>query len=229
MKAMVLCAGKGTRLGELTVTTPKVLLPVNGKPVVTYIIDWLKSYDGIDIVINLHYLGEEIRKYLISYSNILFTNEIQLLGTSGGVKNAREFLGPTFLVVQGDTLTNLDLLPMLKLHKLKKSLATIALDYSKTNKSHGVVYTDMFGVVNKFKEKPTEDAPGLFNTGVYIFEKEIFDYIPDGVSDFGFDVFPRITELGLPVYGFKVPPETYIIDIGTPEGYKQAKDLYEKR
>lgn len=226
MKAMILCAGEGIRLGEMTKKMPKVLLPVNGKPAVGHILDWLKKYGVFDVVINLHYLGVKIKDYLGNGSefgaDIVYSFEEKLLGTAGGVKNVGVSLGNTFVVVNGDTLTNLNLLAMLDFHRRKGALATIALAYGKGNRERGVVAIDGFKAVREYREKPPFNIAGLYNAGICIFNKEILNYIPDGVCDLGCDVFPQIVNEGLPVFGFELGGKDFLIDMGTPEGYEKA-------
>jgi len=223
---MILCAGEGTRLGELTKKTPKVLLPVNGKPAIEHILNWLKKHGVFDVVINLHHLGGQIMDCLDDGSefgiDILYTFEDKLLGTAGGLKNTRGLLGNTFVVVNGDTLTNLNLLAMLDFHRRKGALATIALAYGMDNRERGIVAIDGFKVVRGYREKPPFNVAGLYNAGIYVFGKEILNYIPDGVCDFGRDVFPQIIKVGLPVFGFELGPKDFLVDIGTPEGYEKA-------
>jgi len=230
MKAMILCAGEGTRLGKLTEKTPKVLLPVNGKPAVEHVLDWLKKHGVFDVVINLHHLGGKIMDCLGNGSgfgvDILYTFEEELLGTAGGVKNAGELLGDTFIVVNGDTLTSLNLLEMMEFHKRKKALATIALAYSVDNRGHGVVAIDDSDAVQEYLEKPPVNVVGFYNAGVYIFNKEVLEQIPAGVCDFGYDVLPGLVGAGSLVFGFELDRDVHVVDMGTPEGYKKAEKIF---
>ncbi len=227
MKAMILCAGRSSRLGELTKITPKPLLPIQNEPVIIHILRWLRANNLTEVVINLHYLGSQIRSYLRGIPNIQYIGEKRLLGTSGGVKNARRFLGDTFVVTHGDTLTNFNILNMVNYHKDNNALATIAL-YPGNSNGAGLVEINQSNQLTGFHEKSIYDTPGLINAGVYVFEKGIFDYIPKGFSDFGYNVFPRIVNKKLPVYGYILEDECHLIDMGTLEGYEKAKEMYEK-
>lgn len=230
MIAMVLCAGKGTRLQNLTKVTPKVLLPINGVPVVVYALNRLRSCGVTDVVINLHYLGHQIQDYLGDGAgfgvHINYTFERHLLGTAGGLKNARRLLRNTFIVTFGDTLTDFNLQPMLEFHKAKKALVSIALAYSTDNRDHGLVSLNKSGSIQEFIEKPLHNTAGFYSVGTFIFETTIFNYIPDGVCDLGIDIFPKIIKLEMPIYGYILNQKHHVIDIGTPEGYERAKEAY---
>jgi len=231
MIAMVLCAGRGTRLGEFTENTPKVLLPISGVPVVVYALNRLRSCGVTDLGINLHHLGPQIQDYLGDGAgfgvHINYTFERHLLGTAGGLKNARRFLRNTFIVTFGDTLTNFNLQPMLEFHKTKKASVSIALAYSIDNRDHGLVSLNESGSIQEFIEKPPHNTAGFYSAGTFIFETAIFNYIPDGVCDLGFDIFPKIIKLEMPIYGYILNQECHVIDIGTPEGYERAKNMYD--
>ena len=230
MIAMVLCAGKGTRLENLTKVTPKVLLPIKEIPVIVYTLNRLRSCGVTDVVINLHYLGHQIQDYLGDGVNfrvhINYTFERHLLGTAGGLKNARRFFRNTFIVTFGDTLTNFNLQPMLEFHKMKKALVSIALAYSVNNKDHGLVSLNKSGSIREFIEKPLHNTAGFYSAGTFIFETTIFKYIPDGICDLGFDIFPKIIKQEMPIYGYILNQKYHVIDMGTPEGYERAKEVY---
>lgn len=226
---MILCAGKGTRLGDLTKDMPKALLPVNEKPVVVHIIEWLKKYGVFDIVINLHHLGDKIQEYLGGGSqyevDIKYSKETELLGTAGGVKNADELLSDTFIVAYGDTLQDFNLLEMISFHQKRKGLMTIALCSNKQLGHGGIVTLNYDYKITSFNEKR---GNGLVNAGIYICNKQILNYMGDGFSDFGENVFPFLVRMRMkmPIYGFILKPENTVIDIGTKEGYERANKIY---
>jgi len=231
LKAMVLAAGVGTRLRPLTLNIPKVLLPIRGVPLIEHQLFWLKSHGITEIAINLYHLGYKIKNFLGDGSHfgleISYSEEDILLGTAGGLKRMEYFFDSTFVVINGDTLTNFDLGAMLRLHRTKNSLATLAVLPVSNPSEVGIVEIDGSGRVWKFVEKPHNgyEASNLMNGGVYIFEKEIFNYIPeDGFSDFAYNIFPKLLELGLPVYAYSLEPGEYHIDIGTGENYCQANE-----
>ncbi|OGO03261.1 MAG: hypothetical protein A2Y72_01010 [Chloroflexi bacterium RBG_13_53_26] len=228
MKAMILAAGEGTRLRPLTNQLPKALIPLAGLPLIQFTLRWLRQYGIGSVAINLHHLGEKIVDSCGDGSSfglqITYSPEEVLLGTAGGVKKMGNFLGQTFVVVYGDILTNFNLKKMIEFHELKGALATIAVHTNPHPEESGVLHLNQQGQVIDFVEKPLVAERGcLVNGGIYVLEKEILDYIPDGTYyDFGGDVFPRLLESGIPVYGHVLSTEEYLIDIGTWRCLRQA-------
>lgn len=234
MKVMILAAGKGTRLWPLTLEIPKVLLPVGGRPLVEYTIDWLKSYGISEIAINLHHLGEKIKDSLGDGSRfgakISYSLEEKLLGTAGSVKRMEHFFDSTFVVFYGDNLTDFDLSQMIEFHREKGAMATLAIFEAPNPGEVGVVEVSNEGCILSFVEKPLSlipnpQSPVLGSSGIYVLEKEVLNHIPNqGLSDFACDVFPKLIKLGSSVYGFKLNPEDYFIDIGTLDKYQKANN-----
>ena len=249
MKAMILAAGEGTRLRPLTLEMPKTLLPVGGKPLIEYILTWLKSHGVKEVAINLYHLGHKIREYLGDGSRygvkIIYSEEERLLGTAGGAKRiaclfSSDLLPPDipFVVVYGDNLTNFNLSEMIEFHKEKKAIATLALFNLLSSKSYisnprevGIVQINDEGQILSFVEKPqslssTPQSPPLASGGVYVLGKEVINYIPDeGSPDFAYDVFPKLIEQGFPIYGYVLEPGAYLLDIGTPEKYQKTQEI----
>jgi len=227
MKAMVLAAGVGSRLDPLTRNVPKPMVPVVNKPVMSYILELLQRHGFDEIVINLHYLGDQIESYFGDGASlgvrITYIREEKLHGTAGSVKRAQEFFDGTFLVIGGDDLTDLDLTRMLKFHRDKRSLATIALSLVDDPAEYGIALLNERGRIIRFMEKPRGEAifSNAANTGVYIFEPEIFDLIPAGqFYDFGKDLFPLLLSLRKPFYGYLT--SSYWRDIGSLQEYREA-------
>src|SRR3989344_8775599 len=131
MKAIILSAGKGTRIRELAPEKPKVLMEILGKPMIEWNIELLRKYDIKDIAINTHYLADKIKDYLGNGERfgvkIRYSYEPELLGTSGALNNFKDFLDETFVVIYGDNLTDINLTEMLNYHKEKKAIATLFL------------------------------------------------------------------------------------------------------
>lgn len=226
---MILAAGKGTRLLPLTKLTPKVMLPVNGNPMIYYILQWLKSYGISSIGLNLHHLGDSIIAYLGDGSqfsvNIRYSHEDTLLGTAGGVKKLESFFRDTFILVYGDVLTDFNLSAMIDFHRKADAMATIALTSVTNPREKGIVAIDPAGKAISFIEKPDnpDKYDNLSNAGVYLLEPEIFSHIPEGrFYDFGFDVFPSLLAGHKPVYGYCIEPSAYLIDIGSQESYDRV-------
>lgn len=231
MKAMILAAGEGTRLKPLTVDTPKVLLPVGGVPIIEYTLLWLKSHAVTEVAINLNYLGSKITDFLGDGSRlgirITYSHEPTLLGTAGGIKKVEHFFDSTFAVIYGDIFTDFSLSAMLDYHRKKKAIATLALLRVLRPWEVGVVEINEEGRILSFVEKPPrgQEVGNLASGGIYILEKEILNYIPsEGFCDFAYDIFPRITKLGLRIYGYCLSHEDYLMDIGTKEKYLQINE-----
>ena len=242
MKAMILAAGKGTRVQPITYTIPKPLIPILHKPVMEFLVDLLKQHDFTEIMVNVSHLAKEIESYFhdgqrfgvqIAYSfegTIREDGELegQAMGSAGGMRRIQDFypfFDDTFVVLCGDALIDLDLTAAVKWHKEKGSLATIVTKSVPRSEvsSYGVVVTDEDGRVKAFQEKPTvEEALSTnINTGIYIFEPEVLNYIPSGQEyDIGGDLFPKLVEMGAPFYA--IPMDFQWVDIGKVPDYWQA-------
>ncbi len=228
LKAMVLAAGVGTRLDPLTAQLPKPLVPIANKPVMEYILRLLADHGFTQIAVNLHHLPELIENHFGDGSafdvKLNYLLEIYLSGDAGGVRACREFLQEdTFLVIMGDLLTNVDLSYLLAQHKKKGALATIALKPVEDVSQFGVAVLDENGWIKEFQEKPArhEVRSNLVSTGIYIFEPDVFHFIPKGGPyGFGKQLFPELVKQQKPVLG--VPIEDYWSDVGTFDQYRQA-------
>ncbi len=227
MKAVVMAGGEGTRLRPLTSNQPKPMVPIFNRPIMEYIVELLKSHRLTDIVVTLQFMPQMIKNYFGDGSdigvNISYAVEQQPLGTAGSVKNAQDHLTETFIVISGDALTDIDLKKLIKFHKSKRAMATIALTRKKNPLEFGVVIANEDGQIERFLEKPTwgEIFSDTVNTGIYVLEPEIFSYIPEGESvDFSKDVFPKALADGKPLYGYVA--DGYWCDIGNYEQYVQA-------
>ena len=230
-KAMILAAGEGTRLRSLTLHTPKVLLPVGGRPLIEHQLSWLKSQGISQVAINLYHLGAKIKDFLGDGSQFemkfIYSPEETLFGTAGGVKRIESFFSDTFIVVYGDVLTDFNLRKMIRFHQVKKAIATIALMEMANTWDVGIVKINKEGKILSFLEKPPHgsETNDLINGGVYVLEQGIFNYIlGEGFSDFAYDIFPKLIELNLSVYGYILNPEDYLIDIGTTDKYQKAHE-----
>lgn len=235
MKAMIMAAGVGSRLMPLTMQIPKPMVPMVNKPLMEIIVEVLHEHGFNNIIANLHYHADIIEDYFGNGSqfgvNMSYSMEPELLGTAGGTKNCEWFLDDTFVIVSGDALTDIDLTKLLAAHKKNGALATIALKQVEEVEHFGVVVTDEEGKISRFQEKPRpeEALSNLANTGIYIFEPEIFKTIPSKqFYDFGKQVFPHLVKIGAPFYGVKI--DDYWCDIGNLETYRQAhSDILEGR
>ena len=208
MKAMILAAGKGTRVQPITHVIPKPMIPILQKPVMEFLLELLKEHGFKEIMVNVSHLAEEIENYFrdgqrfgveIAYS---FEGRIEdgelvgdALGSAGGLKKIQdfqEFFDDTFVVLCGDALIDVDLSEAVKRHKEKGALATLITKTVPKDQvsSYGVVVSDSQDRVQDFQEKPSIDSAlsNNINTGIYLFEPEIFKYIPSGIN-VGFTVY----------------------------------------
>tara|TARA_Y100001968_G_scaffold322471_1_gene358603 strand:- start:952 stop:2130 length:1179 start_codon:yes stop_codon:yes gene_type:complete len=241
MKAMILAAGKGTRVQPITHVIPKPMIPILQKPVMEFLLELLKEHGFTEVMVNVSHLAEEIENYFrdgqrfgveIAYS---FEGRIEdgeligdALGSAGGLKKIQdfqEFFDDTFVVLCGDALIDLDLTEAVRRHKEKGSLASLVTKKVPKSEviSYGVVVTDENNRVQAFQEKPSIDSAlgDTINTGIYLFEPEIFQYIPSGKPfDIGSDLFPKLVETGAPF--FAIPMDFEWVDIGKVPDYWQA-------
>lgn len=233
-KAMIMAAGVGSRLEPLTNSVPKPLIPVANKPVMDILLEKLKDIQITDVICNTYYLADQIiERYTQNPYGINFNyiKEATLSGTAGGLKKCQHFFNnqDIFLVLSADGLTNADLAKGIESHIRSNAIATIGIkQIPKEEVSHfGVVVTDENGFIKEFQEKPSieEAKSNYINTGIYIFNYEIFNYIPENTFyDFAKNVFPRLLA-DREINTFEI--SEYWTDIGTIAQYKQSsKDLF---
>lgn len=225
MKAMILAAGLGTRLRPLTEEISKPMVPIVNRPVMEHIVELLSRHGFREIYVNLHYYPEVITGYFGDGSrwgvSISYSYEEELLGTAGGVKKLEKELGDdVFLVISGDALTDLDLTSLVKFHRGHGGLATLVVTPVNDPSKYGVVIMEEDGRVAGFQEKPSREEARSFvaNSGIYVFQPEILEMIPEGFYDFGSQLFPRLLEEGVPFYGYR--HGDYWNDVGSIEEYK---------
>jgi mannose-1-phosphate guanylyltransferase len=224
LKAVILVGGPGTRLQPLTDDKPKSMLPVLNRPFMEHAIAYLKQFGIEDIILTLNYLPDSIQGYFGDGHrcgvSLRYCLEKEPLGTAGAVKNAEAHLDGTFVVLNGDVFTDMNLADMLALHRDKGAAATISLSWVDNPSAFGVVETDADHKVKRFIEKPplAEAATNWINAGIYILEPEVLKYIPsERHYMFERGLFPDLLDMGKPVYGY--PFRSYWLDMGTPEKY----------
>lgn len=236
MRAVLMAGGSGTRLRPLTCDLPKPMVPILNRPIAEHIINLLKRNNITEVIATLHYLPDIMRDYFhdgsdygveITYS----VEDEQPLGTAGCVKNIAELLDDTFLVISGDSITDFDLQAAIAFHKRKGSKATIVLTRVPNPIEFGVVITDEEQRIRRFLEKPStsEIFSDTVNTGTYILEPEVLEYLPpDEESDFSKDLFPLLLEKNEPMYGYIA--EGYWCDVGHLDACREAQydALYRK-
>ncbi|MFM7382191.1 MAG: sugar phosphate nucleotidyltransferase [Microcystaceae cyanobacterium] len=241
MKAMILAAGKGTRVRPITHTIPKPMIPILQKPVMEFLLELLRQHGFDQIMVNVSHLAEEIESYFrdgqrfgvqIAYS---FEGRIEdghligeAIGSAGGLRRIQDFnpfFDDTFVVLCGDALIDLDLTTAVKFHREKGAIATIVTKSVPREQvsSYGVVVTDETGRIQAFQEKPSveEALSTQINTGIYIFEPEIIDFIPPNQEyDIGGNLFPQLVANNAPFYAVNMDFEW--VDIGKVPDYWQA-------
>ncbi|MDQ3681243.1 MAG: sugar phosphate nucleotidyltransferase [Actinomycetota bacterium] len=226
MKAVIMAGGAGTRLRPLTSNTPKPMLPVANRPMMEHILRLLKKHGFEDIVVTLAVTPQAVTNYFGDGSefgvNIAYATEETPMGTAGSVLNARDELDERFLVISGDVLTSTDLSKVVSFHEEKEAMVTIGLKAMDNPLEFGIVITRDDGSIERFLEKPSwgEVFSDNVNTGVYVLEPEVFDFIGEGEVDFSGDVFPALLEAEKPLYGYEM--EGYWQDVGTLESYTGA-------
>ena len=241
MKAMILAAGKGTRVRPITYTIPKPLIPILQKPVMEFLLELLRQHGFDQIMVNVSHLAHEIEGYFrdgqrfgvdigYSFEGSIVDGELvgEAVGSAGGLRKIQDFnafFDDTFVVLCGDALIDLDLTAAVKQHRANGAIATVVTKKvpQEDVPSYGVVVTDEEGRIQSFQEKPSvEEALSRdINTGIYIFEPEIFDYIPPNQEfDIGGELFPKLVEKKAPFYAVSMDFEW--VDIGKVPDYWQA-------
>lgn len=230
-----MAGGEGTRLRPLTSNAPKPMMPIANRPMMEHIVGLLRQHGFDDIVVTVAFMANHIRNYFGDGSELgvrmVYATEETPLGTAGSVRNAMDELTERFVVISGDVLTDIDLGAIVRFHEEHKALATIGLVPVENPLEFGIVITREDGSIERFLEKPTwgQVFSDTINTGIFVLEPEIFDFIPPGRSvDFSSEVFPAVLEAGKPLYG--AVAEGYWEDVGTLDAYARAhKDVLDKR
>ena len=229
MQALILAGGEGTRLRPLTETVPKSVMPLAGRPFLSYMIDWLGRHGVEEVVLACGYRADKVREVLGEGDKprLRYVEEPEPRGTAGAIKFAASELPERFLALNGDVLTDLDLTALQSFHDQNGARATLGLYPVPDASNYGLVSRGEDGAVRGFLEKPEAPGPGEINAGSYVLEHRILDLVPDGqMVSIERDVFPRLIGDGL----YAIPLQGYWMDIGTPERYLQATwDILERR
>ena len=241
MKAMILAAGKGTRVRPITYTIPKPMIPILQKPVMEFLVELLRQHGFDQIMVNVSHLADEIENYFrdgqrfgvqiaYSFEGRIVEGELvgEAIGSAGGMRRIHDFspfFDDTFVVLCGDALIDLDLTAAVKWHKAKGAIATIVTKSVSPEEvsSYGVVVTDENDRIKAFQEKPSveEALSTQINTGIYIFEPEVLEYIPSGQEyDIGSQLFPKLVEIDAPFYAISM--DFQWVDIGRVPDYWRA-------
>ena len=222
MKAMILAAGKGTRVRPITSVVPKPMIPLLGRPIMESLVEHLRDSGFDQIVVNTSHLAPVLQDYFregslfgvemaYSFEGLLDRGEVhgEALGSAGGMKRIQDFSGffdDTFAVLCGDALVDVDFQKAVRFHRAHGAVATIVLrDVPREEVfRYGVVATDSNGKITRFQEKPPVDqaVSTKINTGIYIFEPSVFEHIPSGRTfDIGGEHFPALLAADAPLFG----------------------------
>jgi len=224
-KAVILAGGQGLRLRPLTLNTPKCLVEVHGKSLIEHLLDQYKKYGITKIYLAVGYLGDKMIDYFGDGSKfgvkITYFHEKEPLGTAGCLRFFKEYLDEPFFMQNGDNLIECDLEKMYKFHKKNKATGTIALWSVEDPSAYGVAELKGDKIV-RFVEKPKkEEAPShLINSGLYLLEPSVVDYVNPGFSMMEKDVFPKLASEGK-LYGFKYKGQWF--DTGTLERLEEVR------
>jgi NDP-sugar pyrophosphorylase family protein len=208
------------------------MVPVAGRPLLEHTIAWLRHH-GIDrIAMNLHHLPDVVTAHFGDGSafsiSLTYSIEDALLGTAGGIKRLASFLDDdVFVVHYGDVLTDLDLTGLVAFHASRPRRPCLSVTLYRVTNPHecGIVALDDGARIVRFQEKPAPDSvfDNLANAGVLVMDHQFLAHVPsDQTCDLGRDVFPRFLSLDVPMYGWPIPPRTFLVDVGTPERYAHA-------
>jgi mannose-1-phosphate guanylyltransferase/phosphomannomutase len=227
MKAVIMAGGFGTRLRPLTSNLPKPMVPLANKPMMEHIVDLLKDHGIKDVVSTLFYQPDTIIGHFGDGNSFGISMQYRKAeadyGTAGSVRNAKEFLNERFLIISGDVLTDFDLSDAIRFHVEKKAKATLLLTRVPNPLQFGVVLTKEDGKITRFLEKPSwgEVFSDTINTGIYILEPDVLDFIPEKQEfDFSKNLFPILLERDLGLYGYIA--KGYWKDVGSLNEYQDA-------
>jgi len=222
-----MAGGFGTRLRPLTNNIPKPMVPIVNKPILEHIINLLKTHSIKDYVVLLYFMPDIIKNYLGDGRKfgvkIKYIIPGEDFGTAGAVKLSEKYIKDKFIVISGDVLTDFNLTGIANFHRSKNTIATLSLYSSNNPIQYGIVLTNKQDRIVRFLEKPSssEVFSDTINTGIYVFNKEIFDHIPPGESyDFSKDLFPSLLKSNIPIFGFKT--KGYWRDVGNLDEYIEA-------
>jgi mannose-1-phosphate guanylyltransferase len=227
MQAVILVGGEGTRLRPLTSTVPKPVVPLVDRPMMVYMLEWLRGHGIDDVIMSCGFKATKVRSVLGDGSRLgirlRFVEEPDPRGTAGALKFAEEFLDERFLMLNGDVLTDLDLTAQIAQHEQTGATGTLALVPVPDPSSYGLVRLHGDGAVQEFLEKPSPDAvldTNLISAGAYVLEHSVLELIPpDRNVSIEREVWPALVGEGL--YGY-VDHDAYWLDVGTPQRYLEA-------
>jgi D-glycero-alpha-D-manno-heptose 1-phosphate guanylyltransferase len=230
VKAVLLVGGMGTRLRAVVPSAPKPLAAVGDRPFLELLIRQLRFQGVRHLVMSTGYLADQIEKQFGDGREldvaIEYSREPRALGTAGAVKFAQSYLrgAADFLVMNGDSFMEVDFGQLLRFHRAHDAVVSLAVRRVENAQRYGTVRVDAGNRVRGFAEKAGVEAPGLVNAGVYVFNRAVVDCIPNGPASLEKDVFPSLLERGV----YALEEQGMFIDIGTPEDYARAQEIFDK-
>ncbi len=228
--AVLLVGGMGTRLRSVVPNAPKPLAAVGGKSFLELLVRQLRHQGVRRIVMCTGYLADQIQQQFGDGCrwdvSIEYSREVLPLGTAGAVKLAQRFLhtDSQFIVMNGDSFMEVDFHQLLQFHHERNAIVSMAVRRVENTARYGTVQIETDQRVKGFMEKNGNEVPGVVNAGVYIFNAQVLEQIPEGPSSLEKDVFPKL--LGKSVYALE--QKGLFIDIGTPEDYERAQKICDR-
>jgi len=230
IKVVLLVGGMGTRLRSVLPSKPKALASVGSGSFLELLVRQLRNQGIRRLVLCTGYRAEQIAQELgngwAAGLAIEYSKEPSPLGTAGAVKLARQYLRhePEFLAMNGDSFLEIDFQHLIEFHRAHAGVASMAVLRVPDASRYGTVQVGADGRVIGFAEKTGKSSPGLINAGVYVFNRALFDHIPEGPSSLERDVFPRLLDHGM----YALELHGMFIDIGTPEDYARAQSISDR-
>ena len=228
-EAIILAGGLGTRLRGVLPGIPKCMAPINGKPFLAYVLDYLISQEISKVILSVGYRKDQIIDYfgdMYCPLKIEYAIENQPLGTGGAVKLALDYcMQDDVFILNGDTYFIPDLQSIEKLHFQSKADITIAVKHLPKTERYGLVQTDMDGRITDFRKRDSLSGSGWINGGIYLLKKKIFDDFPEGKFSLENDVFKEICSR-FKMKAFQTDAD--FLDIGIPEDYAKAQNMIKK-
>jgi len=227
MKAVLLVGGLGKRLRAVVASKPKPLAQVGENSFLDLLVGQLRQQGFRNLLMCTGYLGEQIEAEFGNGASrdvsIEYSQELLPMGTGGAVKLAESLLQASeeFLVMNGDSFIEVDLNRLIQFHRSHGGIVSLAVSQVEDAARFGTVKMDEVGRVTNFAEKTGESGPGTINAGVYVFDRTLLNYIPEGPSSLERDVFPCVLEQGV----YALEQRGMFIDIGTPDDYASAQQL----
>jgi NDP-sugar pyrophosphorylase family protein len=221
---IVLCGGLGTRLHSVVDDRPKPMIEINGKPFLDILIEYIAHYDFIRFILCTGYKGDFIKRYYENKNGkwkFLISEEEEPLGTAGAIKKAESFIkSDILLVVNGDSLCEIDITDFLKFHVRKRAFISIVLTSMENPVDFGVIRLNRDQKIIRYSEKVPISGDVFVNAGIYLFNRKVLEEIPSGENlSLEYDIFPRILDKG--AYGYVT--KKVLLDIGTPRRLEIAR------